>query len=225
MIRITLIIIAWSLLLLIYLGNANVRASVIAQIITGEAHDFDIADILQNIPPSSRKELLKNTNQSILIAHLETFQQLINFTETSATTTAAEASDDQPSMFSKAITYPNEDIAIFYNMTPAFISSNNQTLALLMLKFTNNTSDEDVMQDSLDYSVEINGTNSIFDENGTTSTGSDIKILNSTALAESTEHSKNYNMIISITRLNENVVSEQTRQLNVTLPTQPASTN
>jgi tetratricopeptide (TPR) repeat protein len=31
MIRITLIIIAWSLLLLVYLGNANVRASVIAQ--------------------------------------------------------------------------------------------------------------------------------------------------------------------------------------------------
>ena len=169
---------------------------------------FNIADELQNLPATTREELLAITDKCTLEFHLEKLQDLKRFYSGYNETDFYSS----PSVYSKVLMYPSETIAAYFYLSPIFVSSNSdQEYALLMLKFTDMTrSDELITTSAIDYNVEIfpvfglqNDTNagSYFNWSGTTTTGLDIIILNTTQL----EGVFNYNdKVITITKINDN---------------------
>jgi hypothetical protein len=54
----------------------------------------------------------------------------------------------------------------------------------------------------IDYRLSIDGTNFTFEENGTTTTGADVKILAGPAFAESLKNTQQYSIRLDISNLN-----------------------
>jgi hypothetical protein len=119
-----------------------------------------------------------------------------------------------PANFTKVTTYPADDdgssISAYYYMSPSYLSPesdkpepNKEPYKLLVLMFTNDTSNKLITGPSpIDYRVSINGTNFNFEENGTTPTGVDIKILNGTSFVEALKNPQEYNIRLDIQNLN-----------------------
>ena len=100
-------------------------------------------------------------------------------------------------------------ISAYYYMSPSYLSpesgrpeTNNEPYKLLVLMFTNNTSNKLITAPlSIDYRISINGSNFSFEENGTTSTGADIKILNGTSFVEALKNPQEYSIRLDIQNL------------------------
>ena len=86
-----------------------------------------------------------------------------------------------------------------------------------MLKFTDPSGYIAVFP-PIDYNVKINGTdnnNFIFEENGTTETGMDIKIIRGTSFKETLNSTGTYSAVVDILNINNNPVYEETRPFPV----------
>jgi len=182
----------------------------------GTGTEFSIADMLQFLPNATREELLNIDNQDNLEFHLARLKELIDFDPTYNNTTI---DSDLPLLgFCNAVTHPTGAAVISYYLSPELDSPNTQTYALLMLKFTNNTSEnkELLRGDIIDYSVKINGTNNFnFETNGTTDTGVDIKSIYDVRLINALNSTGNYFMAIDILNINNNTINEKTGPLTV----------
>jgi hypothetical protein len=177
---------------------------------------FLIVDILQDLPDRTVEQLLDITNESTLTSHLEKLQELISLNSRYNATDLYSS----PSGFSKVITYPSGAIGIYYYLSPVYQSPNNETYALLMLKFAGEASSK-FAGSTIGYKVKINGTNDFnFEENGTTDTGLDIQIIRGNSLINALNLPGNYSMVIDILNMNNNPVNEQTRPLSVILARQ-----
>jgi hypothetical protein len=98
------------------------------------------------------------------------------------------------------------NISAYYYISPSYLSpessrpeTNNEPYKLLVLMFTNNTSNKLITgPPPIDYRVSINATNFNFEENGTTPTGVDIKILNGTSFVEALKDPQEYSIRLDI---------------------------
>ena len=163
-----------------------------------------IGEGLNHIPDNSREKLRTFANGLVLSSVFDS--NLVQFMEGSTTTV--------PANFTKVSTYPADDdgssISAYYYMSPSYLSPesdrpepNKEPYKLLVLMFTNDTSNKLITGPSpIDYRVSINGTNFNFEENGTTPTGVDIKILNGTSFVEALKNPQEYNIRLDIQNLN-----------------------
>jgi len=163
-----------------------------------------IGEGLNHIPDNSREKLRTFANGLVLSSVFDS--NLVQFMEGSTTTV--------PANFTKVSTYPADDdgssISAYYYMSPGYLSPesdrpepNKEPYKLLVLMFTNDTSNKLITGPSpIDYRVSINGTNFNFEENGTTPTGVDIKILNGTSFVEALKNPQEYNIRLDIQNLN-----------------------
>jgi hypothetical protein len=163
-----------------------------------------IGEGLNHIPDNSREKLRTFANGLVLSSVFDS--NLVQFMEGSTTTV--------PANFTKVTTYPADDdgssISAYYYMSPSYLSPesdkpepNKEPYKLLVLMFTNDTSNKLITGPSpIDYRVSINGTNFNFEENGTTPTGVDIKILNGTSFVEALKNPQEYNIRLDIQNLN-----------------------
>jgi hypothetical protein len=163
-----------------------------------------IGEGLKHIPDNSKEKLRTFVNGLVLSSVFD--GNLVQFMEGSTATV--------PPNFTKVSTYPAADdgssISAYYYMSPSYLSpesdrpeTNKEPYKLLVLMFTNNTSNKLITGPSpIDYRVSINGTNFNFEENGTTSTGADIKILNGTSFVEALKNPQEYNIRLDIQNLN-----------------------
>ena len=173
------------------------------------------ADVLQNLPATTREQLLNITNQTTLDSHLEKLQELIRFTIGNNDADFNLSSSGFSVVLSPApITLESMgaggDIHIYYYLSPVFVSPNNETYALLMLKFgeyncVSEYSGKLTAIDTIDYNVKINGTNNFnFEENGTTDKEDvDIKIIRNISFTDALNSFGNYSMTIDILKLNQ----------------------
>lgn len=164
-----------------------------------------IGEGLKHIPENSKEKLRTFVNGLVLSSVFDS--NLVQFMEGSTATV--------PSNFTKLPTYPASDddngssISAYYYMSPSYLSpesgrpeTNNEPYKLLVLMFTNNTSNKLITAPlSIDYRININGSNFSFEENGTTSTGADIKILNGTSFVEALKNSQEYSIRLDIQNL------------------------
>ncbi|HKG70624.1 MAG TPA: hypothetical protein VKA87_01940 [Nitrososphaeraceae archaeon] len=153
------------------------------------------AELLEYIPEPSRQELGNITKlpsfESILGGSLT---NLIDFIKGSTNTALPN--------FARLPTHPESNIAIHYHLSSAYLNpTNNMIYAALALIFTDNSTNR-VLPEPLDYEVKINGSNFNFNENGSTSTGLDIKILNGTSLEEALKNNQEYKLGIDILNIN-----------------------
>ena len=163
-----------------------------------------IAEALKHIPDNSKEKLLTFANGLVLSSVFN--GNLVQFMEGSTATV--------PPNFSKLSTYPADDdgssVSAYYYMSPSYLSpesdrpeTNEEPYKLLVLMFTNNTSNKLMTGPSpIDYRVNINGTNFNFEENGTTSTGADVKILNGTSTVEALKNPQEYSIRLDVPNLN-----------------------
>jgi hypothetical protein len=173
-----------------------------------------IGEGLKHIPENSKEKLRTFVNGLVLSSVFDS--NLVQFMEGSTATV--------PSNFTKLPTYPASDddngssISAYYYMSPSYLSpesdrpeTNKEPYKLLVLMFTNNTSNKLITAPlSIDYRISINGSNLSFEENGTTSTGADIKILNGTSFVEALNNPQEYSIRLDI----QNVSRGPDRHLN-----------
>jgi hypothetical protein len=164
-----------------------------------------IGEGLKHIPENSKEKLRTFVNGLVLSSVFDS--NLVQFLEGSTPAV--------PSNFTKLPTYPisadddGSSISAYYYMSPTYLSpesgrpeTNNEPYKLLVLMFTNNTSNKLITAPlSIDYTISINGSNFYFEENGTTSTGADIKILNGTSFVETLKNPQEYNIKLDIQNL------------------------
>jgi hypothetical protein len=163
-----------------------------------------IGEGLRHIPENSREKLRTFVNGLVLSSVIDS--NLVQFMEGST--------DTVPPNFTKVPAYSaaNDDasnISAYYYVSPSYLSpesdrpeTNNEPYKLLVLMFTNNTSNKLITAPlSIDYTISINGSNFSFEENGTTSTGVDIKILNGTSFVEALKNPQEYNIRLDIQNL------------------------
>jgi hypothetical protein len=163
-----------------------------------------IGEGLRHIPENSREKLRTFVNGLVLSSVIDS--NLIQFMEGST--------DTVPPNFTKVPAYSAandgaSNISAYYYMSPSYLSpesdrpeTNNEPYKLLVLMFTNNTSNKLITAPlSIDYTISINGSNFSFEENGTTSTGVDIKILNGTSFVEALKNPQEYNIRLDIQNL------------------------
>lgn len=164
-----------------------------------------IAEGLEHIPDNSKEKLLTFANGLVLSSVFN--GNLVQFMEGSTATV--------PPNFTKLSTYPapgddGSSISAYYYMTPSYLSpesdrpeTNEEPYKLLVLMFANNTSNKLITGPSpIDYRVNINGTNFNFEENGTTSTGADVKTLNGTSFVEALKNPQEYGIRLDIQNSN-----------------------
>jgi len=164
-----------------------------------------IGEGLKHIPDNSKEKLRAFVNGLVLSSLFD--GNLVQFMEGSTTATV-------PSNFTKVSTYSaadnGSDISAYYYMSPSYLSpesgrpeTNNEPYKLLVLMFTNNTSNKLITGPApIDYKVSINANNFDFEENGTTPTGVDIKILNGTSFVEALKNPQEYSIRLDIQNLN-----------------------
>jgi hypothetical protein len=164
-----------------------------------------IGEGLKHLPENSKENLRTFVNGLVLSSVFDS--NLVQFMEGSTATV--------PSNFTKLPTYPAFDddngssISAYYYMRPSYLSpesdrpgTNKEPYKLLVLMFTNNTSNKLITAPlSIDYGISINGSNFSFEENGTTSTGADIKILNGTSFVEALKNPQEYSIRLDIQNL------------------------
>jgi hypothetical protein len=165
-----------------------------------------IAGGLKHFPQSSKERVLTFANELVLSSVFHS--GLVQFMEGTSPT--------PPSNFTKLPVQAevggdaDSSISAYYYMTPSYLSpgsnnpeTNNEPYKLLVLMFTNNTSNKLITGPAgIDYRVTINGTNFGFEENGTTSTGADIKILTGTSLVQALKNPQQYSIRIDVQNLN-----------------------
>jgi hypothetical protein len=184
----------------IYLANVrDIINSFVMQerVARAPTEAFLVAEFLEHVPEPSRQKLQEVTNlpilKSILGGDLTKFIDFIN-----------AAINTPPSNFVRLPTHPNDDIAIHYQLSSPHLNATNDSIyAILVLIFTDNISNR-VLVEPVDYKVRINGTNFNFTEDGSTSTGLDIKILNGTSLEEALKNTQEYKLevdVLSIKRI------------------------
>jgi hypothetical protein len=168
-----------------------------------------IGEGLKHIPENSKEKLRTFVNGLVLSSVFDS--NLVQFMEGSTATV--------PPNFTKVSTYPAADdgssISGYYYMSPSYLSPesdrpepNKEPYRLLVLMFTNNTSNRLITgPPSIDYRVSINGTNFNFEENGSTSTGADIKILNGTSFVEALKNPQEYSIRLDIQNLSRGLDS------------------
>jgi hypothetical protein len=160
-----------------------------------------IGEGLKHIPENSKEKLTTFVNGLVLSSIFDS--NVVQFMEGSNPTI--------PSNFTKLSTYPASDdegssISAYYYMSPSYLSpesdrpeTNKEPYKLLVLMFTNNTSNKLITAPlSIDYRISISGSNFSFEENGTTSTGVDIKILNGTSFVEALNNPQEYSIRLDI---------------------------
>jgi hypothetical protein len=160
-----------------------------------------IGEGLKHIPDNSKEKLRAFVNGLVLSSLFD--GNLVQFMEGSIATV--------PPNFTKVSTYPAADdngsnISAYYYISPSYLSpessrpeTNNEPYKLLVLMFTNNSSNKLIRGPlPIDYKVSINGTNFNFEENGTTQTGVDIKILNGTSFVEALKTPQEYSIRLDI---------------------------
>jgi hypothetical protein len=169
-----------------------------------------IRQVLGHIPPSSQEKVLALSNGLVLSSVFDT--NLAQFMEGSSAT--------PPSYFTKLHSSPGMDsdgsnISAYYYLSPSYLSpkpdnlETNEPYRLLVLVFktNNNTSNNAIATESspssplaIDYTVRINGTVN-FAESGSTSTGSDIKILKGSSFAEALNSPQQFGVGIDVENL------------------------
>jgi hypothetical protein len=183
----------------IYLASAKdmINSLVIQErVARAPSEAFVVLDLLEHVPEPSRQRLRDVSNlpilKSILGGDLTTF---IDFIKGSTNT--------PPSNFAKLPTDPDDDdMAIYYQLSPAYLNATNDTVyVVLAVIFAENTSNRALVE-PIDYKVRINGTNLNFEENGSTSTGLDIKVINGTSLEEALETSQDYELTVDVLNIN-----------------------
>ena len=183
----------------IYLASAKdmINSLVIRErVARAPSEAFVVLDLLEHVPEPSRQRLRDVSNlpilKSILGGDLTTF---IDFIKGSTNT--------PPSNFAKLPTDPDDDdMAIYYQLSPAYLNATNDTVyVVLAVIFAENTSNRALVE-PIDYKVRINGTNLNFEENGSTSTGLDIKVINGTSLEEALETSQDYELTVDVLNIN-----------------------
>jgi hypothetical protein len=165
-----------------------------------------IGEGLKHIPDNSKEKLRAFVNGLVLSSLFD--GNLVQFMEGSTTATV-------PPNFTKVSAYPasadddhddGSDISAYYYMSPSYLSpessrpeTSNEPYKLLVLMFTNKTSNKLITgPPPIDYRVSINATNFNFEENGTTPTGVDIKILNGTSFVEALKNPQEYSIRLDI---------------------------
>lgn len=163
-----------------------------------------VSEGLKHIPESSKGRVLMFANGLVLSSVFDS--ELVDFMEGTSPTL--------PSNFTKLPIHGGRDasrnFSAYYFMTPAYLSpeSNNPEISkepykLLVLLFTNNTSNKLITEaPPINYRLTINGTNFDFEENGTASSGADIKILTGTSFVEALENPQQYVIGLDIQDLN-----------------------
>ena len=188
----------------------SVRNTISSFKITGAQAPPDVVLIgegLKHIPENSREKLRSFVNGLVLSSVFD--GNLVQFMEGSTATV--------PPNFTKVSIYPpaagasdGSSISAYYYMSPSYLSPesdrpepNKEPYKLLVLLFTDNTSNKLITGPSpIGYRVSINGTNFNFEENGTTPTGVDIKILNGTSFVEALKNPQQYSIRLDIQNLN-----------------------
>jgi hypothetical protein len=193
-----------------YSANAEIFSSHLESVrnilgslsIAGAQANIDIGritEVLDFIPPSSRDKVLNFVNNLVLDSVFD--ESLKQFVEGSNTTL--------PSNFTKLPAYSaageDSSISAYYYISPAYLSPtiNNPEIKepykLLVLLFTNNTSNTLISEPPpIDYKLRINGTDISFEENGTTPTGLDVKILNGISFVEALKNPQQYSIGLDI---------------------------
>jgi hypothetical protein len=163
-----------------------------------------IREVLNHIPPSSQENIQAFSTGRVLSSVFDS--NLVQFMQGSIVT--------PPSNFTKLpASYTADDngsssISVYYYLSPSYLSpkpdnpETNEPYKLLLLMFTNNNK-LITGPPPIDYKVSINGTNNFsFEEQGTTSTGADIKILKGTSFVEATKDPQQYSLAVDIQNLN-----------------------
>jgi hypothetical protein len=155
---------------------------------------LSITEGLEHIPESSREKVVAFANALVLSSVFD--NNLVQFMEGSSTTI--------PENFTKLPVSPTagdgvngSSISAYYYITPSYLSpksdnteTNKQPYKLLILLLVDNISNRLITGTPIDYRVSINGTNFNFAENGTTTTGADIKVLTGSELAEALKNNQ-----------------------------------
>jgi hypothetical protein len=163
-----------------------------------------IKQVLGHIPPSSQEKVLVFSNGLVLSSVFD--GNLAQFMEGSTAT--------PPSYFTKLPAYPAMDggsnISAYYYVSPSYLSpksdnpETNEPYRLLVVVFKNNNNSNNLIAEPppspIDYRVRINGTVN-FAESGSTSTGSDIKILKGSSFAEALNSPQQFGVEIDVENL------------------------
>lgn len=158
---------------------------------------FLVANLLEYIPESSRQKLVD-------IANLTTFESILGDDITNFISFIEGSTSIVPSNFARLPANPDDDddIAIYYHLSSAYLHPIHDSIyAILVLVFTDNSSNR-VLVEPIDYKLRINGTNLNFEQDGSTSTGLDIRILNGTFLEEALRNSQEYELGVDVLNIN-----------------------
>jgi hypothetical protein len=114
--------------------------------------------------------------------------------------------------------HPDDAITIHYHLSsPHHNATNDKVYSILVLIFTDNISNR-VLAEPIDYTVRINGTNFNFTEDGSTSTGLDVKILNGTSFEEALKDTQEYKLEVDVLNM-KRTLSSSSKQISETPPT------
>jgi hypothetical protein len=150
-----------------------------------------VLDFLKYIPEHSREKLYEMTNLPILKSILGgDLSKFIDFIKGS--------SNMPPSNFTRLPTHLDDPIAIHYHLSSPYLNATNDNIyTILVLIFTDNISNR-VLAEPIDYKVRITGTNFNFTEDGSTSSGLDVKLLNGTSLEQALKNTQEYKLEVDI---------------------------
>ncbi len=170
---------------------------------------FLVVELLDHLPEASRLKLPEVTNlpilKSILGGDLTKFMDFIK-----------GSINVPPSNFARLPTNPDDPFAIHYHLSPPHLNATNDSIyAILVLIFTDNIANR-VLAEPIDYKVSINGTNFNFTEDGSTSTGLDIKILNGTSLVEALKNTQEYNLEVDVLNMERISFKQKTSEGPIT---------
>ena len=188
----------------------SVRNMMVSFKITGAQAPIEAISItkgLEHIPASSREKLGAFANALVLGSVFD--NNLVQFMEGSSTTLPSNFTRLPAHLAVDADDGKGGSISAYYYLTPGYLTpksdnpeTNNEPYKLLVLMFVNNTSNKLITGSPIDYRVSINGANFTFEENGTTSTGADVKILTGPAFVEALKNTQQYSIRLDISNLN-----------------------
>jgi hypothetical protein len=161
------------------------------RVATAPSEAFLVLDFLEHVPEPSRLKLREVASVPILKSILGgDLTKFIDFIKGST--------NIPPSNFARLPTHPDDGIAIHYHLSSPYLNATNDSIyAILVLVFTDNIANR-VLLEPIDYKLRINGTNFNFTEDGSTSTGLDIKILNGTSLEEALKNTQEYKLEVDV---------------------------
>ena len=171
---------------------------------------FLVVEFLEHVPEPSRLKLREVVNlpvlNSILGGDLTKFNDFIK-----------GSTNILPSNFARLPADPDVNIAIHYHLSPPYLNAtNNSIYAILVLVFANNISNR-ILAEPIDYKIRINGTNFNFTEDGSTSTGLDIRILNGSSFEEALKNTQEYKLEVDVLNMNRILSSKQLSESPITL--------